>query len=288
MQDKSSMMLRLLLNRFHKGAQDTILKALPEEESQKVLSVPIDSSDIQAALTAPLDMLENVHYSWIVPKLQELPPNTLPFILALMPQPQASKIGEILSIKDSIAPLSSPMKRFILQQLSHLIEFNDTLPVAYIPKTEMTHLAELKKHELVDLIDFMGLYDLSEELHQIVDKKLLENVYQSLTHRKQVYLRQCLRSKEKLVTNRLNLEHWDGDSEKLMKLLHHRGLVRLGYALSGQHRDLVWHITHILDTGRGEKLERYINEKEIPAVTQALREQIHNVIEFFKKVKESE
>lgn len=284
MQDKSSVMLRLLLNSYHKGNQDDVLKLLPEEISKKVSELSIQSSDFQAAMTAPLDLLKTVHYSWLTPKLKELPKNTLPLILSLLPDPQATKLKNNLSIKGNLPEFSPKMRTFVLQQVSHLIDIDEALPLAFLPRSDMTELSELKKRQLVELIDYLGLFDLSQELHHIVDKKVLENVYSSLTPIKQVFLKNLLQSKEKLVTNRLNLDNWDGSQEKLLKILHHRGMVRLGYALSGQHPDLNWHITHILDTGRGEKLLRYINEKEIPGVTTTLKEQIQSVLMFFKKV----
>ncbi len=284
MQDKISVMLRLLLNSYHKGNQDDVLKLLPEEISKNVSELSIQSSDFQAAMTAPLDLLKTVHYSWLTPKLKELPKNTLSLILSLLPDPQATKLKNNLSIKGNLPEFSPKMKTFVLQQVSHLIDIDEALPLAFLPRSDMTKLSELKKRQLVELIDYLGLFDLSQELHHIVDKKILENVYSSLTPIRQVFLKKLLQSKEKLVTNRLNLENWDGSQEKLLKLLHHRGMVRLGYALSGQNPDLNWHIIHILDTGRGEKLLRYINEKEIPGVTTTLKEQIQTILTFFKKV----
>ena len=96
-------------------------------------------------------------------------------------------------------------------------------------------------------------------------------------------MRICLHQKEKLITQKLQLEHWDGDCRKLGKLLHHRGLVRLGYALSGQHKDLIWHISHILDAGRGNKLTRYYHKNKIPGVSQTLSYQVLAVIDFSKE-----
>lgn len=277
-------MLRLLLNAFHKGGQEDVLKILPEELSKKVSNLSIQSNNFQAVMTAPLDLLKTVHYSWLTPKLKKLPKDTLPLILSLIPDPQATRLKNSLSIKGELPKFSQKTKAFVLNQVAHLIEVDEALPVAFLPLSDMNELVEMKKGQIIELIDYLGLFDLSEELHHIVDKKILENIYLALTPIKLGFIKQRLRAKERLVTNRLNLENWDGRQEKLLKLLHHRGMVRLGYALSGQNPDLIWHITHILDTGRGEKLLRYVNEKEIPGVTRTLKEQIQSVLKFFKKV----
>ena len=283
MQERSSIFLRLLLNRYHQGPQDAILALLPDDEGKEVSEQPIPSGDIEATLTSPLDALKRTHYSWLLDSLTELPKPSVAYLLGLMQEEKAEKIKTALKIKNKASNLTPLMKRFILGRLAKDFPFKETPPFEQIPETELTPLANLKKQELVQLIDFLGLYDLSEEIHNIVDKRLLENINNALTPKKKSYVKKCLLSKEKLVTNRLNLEFWDGDPAKLSKLIHHRGMVRLGYALCNQDKHLVWHITHILDSGRGKKLLRYINDKEIPGVTKTLREQVLDVMAFFKK-----
>jgi hypothetical protein len=285
LQDRSSIILRLLLNRFHKGPMDAVLKLLPEETAKKVSSISIQTNNVGAAINVPFDVLKTVHYSWLVKELHELPESILIYLLGLLPFAQATKLKDALKLKNEIPSFSKAVKPFVVDQVFPFLPFRDAPPFTSIPESEMSKLAWMKKKELVEVIDFLGLYDLAEEVHNIVDKKILEKIYASLTPKKQSYLKKCLRSKEKLVTNRLNLEYWDGDNSKLLKLLHHRGLVRLGYALCGQDAGLIWHITHILDEGRGKKLLRYINEKDIPGVTKTLREQIQDVSEFFNKVR---
>ena len=144
-------------------------------------------------------------------------------------------------------------------------------------------LVNLQKREIVDLIDFLGLYDLAEEVRRIVDTKRLQQIYETLTQKKHDFMRKCMQTREKLVTSKMNLDHWDGNHDKLNKILHHRGMVRLGYALSGAHPDLIWYVTHTLDTGRGQKLMEFINEKSVSGVTDSVTKQVLNVIQFFKE-----
>lgn len=283
MQDRSSTFLRLLLNHYHKGPLDPVLAPLADEEAKAVSELPINQGNFEEILSAPLYVLSKVHYSWLVEKIKEMPANSVIYLLGFLPQGQAEKIQTALKIKGDIPSFSPLMKRFVLSRIANDLPFKDSPPFESIKESELSQLNRLKKQELVQLIDFLGLYDLTEEIHNIVDKKLLENIYSALTPKKKAYVKKCLLSKEKLVTNRLNLEYWDGDPAKLAKLLHHRGMVRLGYALCALDENLVWYVTHTLDSGRGKKLLRYINDKEIPTVTKTLREQVLDVIAFFNK-----
>jgi len=283
MHEKSCVMLRLLLNRYHGGEVETLLRGLPEEDSQKILNIPIESSDVQAVLEQPQDAIKNIHYSWLISPMQEIEKNKLPVVLSLLPEPHSSKLRKALNETSAPLELTPSAKSFLMTQLYHSFKFNEVLPVEYLPVTDMTPLVHLHKNELIEIIDFLGIYDLAEEIHHIVNKKLLEEIYTCLTRKKQKFLRNCLHQKEKLVTQRLELEHWDGDCTKLSKILHHKGMVRLGYAISGQHKDLIWHITHILDTGRGEKLARYCSKDPISGVTDTLKKQVKEVITFFKQ-----
>lgn len=285
MDDKKSIFLRLLLNKYNQGPQDALLNALSEDEAQKVKAVKISSEDYLALLSSPLNTLTHVHYSWLTKPLASLSREKTLCLLGLIPQAHAEKIKSALNIAEEIPAFSSSVKKFIIQYLAKDFPFQDAPVLAFVPDSDLSHLTHLQKQQIIELIDFLGLFDLAEEIHNIVDKTVLEKVNSALTPKKRSFIKQCLLSKQKLVTNRLNLEYWDGNPSKLAKLLHHRGMVRLGYALSGQSPDLIWHITHRIDSGRGNKLLRYVNEKEIPGVTNALKEQVHQAIQFFNKVK---
>lgn len=276
-------MLRVLLNRYHEGATESVLEGLPKESSQKVLEQNIDALDPSKVLVQPVNKIKQIHYSWFISSLKKLSKNKRALALSVFPEPQATKLIEVLN--ETLVPLrqSVAIRTFLLNRLYPDFKLPDVLPVDYLPPSELTQLVKMKKAEIINLIDFLGLYDLAEEIRHIVDKKLLEKIYRCLSQRKHRFMRICLHQKEKLITQKLQLEHWDGDCQKLGKLLHHRGMVRLGYALSGQHQDLVWHIVHILDAGRGNKLTRYYHKSEIPGVSKALRSQSLAVMHFFKE-----
>lgn len=283
MEDKSSYFLKLLANRYHAAGQDSFLRPLPAERLKSVANVGIDATDPLPAISQSIALVEKIHYSWLIPKIKELPKSKILLLLSLLPPNKKSKLRAALSVSEDIPQTSAAMKTFLAPHLIPLIQFENRIPLEYLPKGPLSSLGILHKKQLIELIDLLGLYDLGQEIHHIVDKKILEQVYKCLSLNKNAYLKKCLHAKERLVTQRINLEHWDGQCEKLSKLLHHRGMVRLGYALSGLNPGLIWHIVHTLDSGRGEKLQRLISDKEISGVSPTIRKHVQNTLEFMQK-----
>ena len=75
------------------------------------------------------------------------------------------------------------------------------------------------------------------------------------------------------------------DCTKLKIAIHRRGLFRLAKALCGQHPDLIWHIAHVLDSGRGNVLLKQYQAKESTKVTKLLRQQTVSLMKSLKASK---
>ena len=282
MKPKSWMMLRLLMNRFHKGKDKALLEGMNQGDQQMVLSQGITSSDLTPAFLGQRKKLGMIHYSWIAPNISNLPKQKIPLVLSLLPEATAAKLREFLKLNIPLVKIPTPFQDFLFNRVKGLLKLEEVTPLEYLPENSLMPLTKLKKAELIDLIDFLGVYDLAEEVKRIVDRNKLKMIYETLTPKKHDFLRQCLHLREKLVTPKLNLEQWDGDHEKLNKVLYQRGIIRLGYALSGQSSDFIWHITHTLDVGRGSHLLKHCNKEEIPSVTASVILQVLNVIKYFK------
>lgn len=277
------MMLRILLNKYHEGAAEGVLKNTAPNDIKSILNQDVKSNLPEAAFASPTEIIKRIHYSWFKPDLEKLPQKIANAAVSLLPEPQSSKLREALQIQLPPPSFSTAVKKHLLRSFFKRICKKDVMPLDYLPPSPMTYLAKMEKGDLIKVIDYLGLYDLAEEFRHIVHKAQIENIYKCLSKRQHAFLRQCMHQKEKLVTQNLKLDRWDGDCAKLTKLLHHRGTVRLGYALSGQHPDLLWHISRILDSGRGEKLLSYYQKEEIGVVTKALLLQVKNVTEYLNK-----
>lgn len=283
MPPKCSILLKVLVSHFHPGAGESFFKGMPKEMIKDVLRQNVVLDDPAIALTWPEDVIAHTHYSWLAPLIQQVPQPLQASMVAALPEPQSSRLKSYLKIATAPTSLAESVKRFLIYRLCHQWQLHAILPRQYLPPSELIPLLELSKGELVELIDFLAMHDLAESIRHIVDKKNLKSIYLCLTPKKQQYLRLCLHQKEKIATPKLEIDKWDGDVDKLNLMLHRRGMFRLGKALCGQHPHFMWHITHILDTGRGSALSKHYQEKEIAGVTPFLVQQVLALLNFLKK-----
>lgn len=283
MHKKSWAMMKVLLNRFHKGSTDALQNCLPLEEVQIVLGLDIGSQDTKAALIQPKDFFNHIHYSWLPPAVQQFAPAIQSYVVSTLEQRQADRLAQLLHIKKPPQPQSDVVRSFLLQRLYQCFDKGDVLPREYISQGPLMELLDFDKDELVNVIVYLGLYDLSEKIRHIVDKKRLRDLYRCMTPDMQQFLTVCLHQKEKVTAPGLSIDKWPGDKDSLLRLLHQRGLLRLGKALAGQNPDFLWHVVHTLDTGRGNILMKYFAREEVPRVTQLLIQQVLNLLNFMKK-----
>lgn len=277
MDKRGLMILRVLINRYNSKAGHALLKYLPEEEKEEILAQTIESTDLTPLLSEPKYALRQLHYSWIQSLLQHFPEHLHPVVVSALTREQMRGLKVVSPLE-----ISEPVRNFMLYHLYQLTDIQEHLPLEYLPESEFSPLAGWTKAKLVHLIDFLGLYDLASEVRHIVNRNYLKNIYTCLTPKQFHYLKVCLHQKEKIISPKLGIDPSKHDCAKLKQVIHKRGLIRLGRALCGQHPDLVWHIAHRLDTGRGKILLKDYCTEAIPKVTPVLRQQVLNVMNFLK------
>lgn len=278
MMNRSLMMLRVFVNRYNPKAGDALLKFLPKEEAQAVLKLNIQSNDLTPILEQPRSLLKKLHYTWIKPVLDKFPITLHPLIISALNPEQISGLKNHYKT----VPLSPPTKNFILNLIYDNLKAEEHVPLEYLPESAFTPLTSWSKGKLVLMADFLGLHDLASEVRRIVNKDHLKNIYGCLTPQQYNYLSICLHQREKIVAPKLGIDLTKQDCTKLKQLLHKRGLIRLGKALSGQNPDLVWYIAHILDAGRGKILLSAYKPDVEPKVTELLKDQVTNLMNFLK------
>ncbi len=281
MTPKATTLLKVLLNRYHKGSLQEVIGYLPEDEADAIRQNPIESQDLQPALSQPEDLIKMIHYSWLKPFLSGQSKKLLPIFIASLPEEHASKLSKSFQIT-AIEKIPAPMKQFLLKQINAAVFDPNVLLPPYLPESPLNALVRYSKPELLTLIDYFGLYDLAESIRQIVDKRYIKQLYSCFTPKKQEFLRQAMHQRERLVATNINLEQWKGDCLELKQTVHLRGLLRLGIALSGQHPDFIWLVCHILDTGRAAILSECLKKEESPEIVQALNHQLINLMNFLK------
>lgn len=287
MQHKSAAMVRVLINHYHHGSPAALLEGLPEEDALQVLNQDVHSSDPSKVIMQPEVLLgEKVHYSWLEPVIESFNSSMQPILLSALPRETARSLGKLMGLP-VLPPPFPPARRQLLLAICQKFCKQAILPVEFLPETTLTPLVNLSKADLLELIDYLGLYDLADEIRHIVDRVLLKKIYACLTPKKQLFLRNCLHQKEKLKASKIGLVNWKGDEAQLERLLHRRGLLRLSYALSGQAKDFVWHLIYRLDVGRGRLLSQYYSESEVPGISAFLAQQVVNTLNFLKRTSPS-
>lgn len=275
-------MLGLLVNRYHDNAPEQYLKRLPSELTQGISLGDLPHDDPALCLEPLEKRLQIIHYSWLIPVYKNISPLLQGPFCAVLSDRQKKGIQQALKCRPCL-DLAKPLRSFILQRLADEMQVTRLLPMSCLPQTSLTILTQFSKEQLIEVIDYLGVYDLSEEVKHILDKKYLKNIYNCLSPKKMQFLRLCLHLKTRIMSSRLGLHHWEGKCEELNALLHRRGITRLTKALAGQHPDLVWYLSHILDTGRGKLILDQGALKENPSVTAGLIQQVQNVLNFINK-----
>jgi len=276
MDNRGRMMLRVLINRYNPKAGNTLLKFLPEDEAKEIMNQNIYSSDLLPILHSR-QSISTIHYSWIQPLLDNFPKSLHHTVISVLTNQQIAGLT-----RSPPVPVSEVVKAFLCDKLYQYLNISDHLPVEYLPATELTPLSKWTKVKLVNLADFLGIYDLASEVRSIVNTNYLKNIYSCLSTKQFTFLKQCLNKKDQLASPKLGIDPTVKDCKKLKKVIHKRGLIRLGRALRGQHPDLLWHITHILDSTRGSIVANEYQPQETPKITKILRLQILTIIGFLE------
>lgn len=276
----NGVMLRVLLNHFYQNPSDAPLRFLPQDLSKSVLSSTIYSKDPSTLLQQPAEQINGIHYSWLIPVVKQFPPIFHPSILKSLSKSQAMKLQQILHIPKTNEELAPPIRNLFINKVYTHVKPHGILPLAFLPETPLSFLATLTKEQLVELIDFLGLYDLAESIRHIIDKNFLQKLYKCLSRKQRQFLRICLHQQEKVFTAKMEMSTWNGDCKKLDLMLQRRGLLRLGKSLCGLHPDFVWHVAHRLDTGRGTILLQYFSPESTPSITARLVQQVTNLMNF--------
>ena len=230
----------------------------------------------------PSQPLEKIHWSWFLPILQESSDEEKKILLAAFPEHGAKALSEALQIEPE-STLTSAGKSYFSQVLfqSFLQSNPAPLPPECLPESSLNRLTTLSKKDLLRLIDSLSLFDLAIEIRQIVETKILKKLYSFLQEGEKAFLKQVSITKEGPLLPKMGLDRWDGTEEALRHLLHKRGVQRFAIALSGSHPDLIWHIAHQLDRGRGGTLLKLVAPERVPQWTELA---IHHIEDWINRL----
>jgi len=279
---KAKELLSLLIQNGSKDRAHALASKMPKELQKEVLETEADVKDLHFLFTPPEDQVAKVHYSWFLPLIESLSKETVPLAIGALPEPQHTKILKTLE-KVKVKPLSLMARRYFLHYWLQDFFPSNLLPIEVLSqKNPLYPLLTISRDTLLHLFDYLGLYDLAIEMRRIVDKQRLVRVGDALTPSKRHFLQMAMQQKERMTAKPLDLKQWDGDAKKLKRLVHERGLARLGGAVSGQSLHFVWHLTHYLDKGRAERFLKHYRPERSGEIRTLLTQQVVAVLDYFE------
>ncbi len=256
--------LRYLIEKAPEGK--SLLDRLALEIAQQVLDAPIaQKCDFPNYLTE----LHAIHYSWYIPFLKECAPHLQIGVLSILSKEQVSAIQQREpSLELPVDTPLTPIYRLFFTEWT----FNHFFPQDYIPASllnsgELSILLSISKEELVQLVDILGIQDLSLSVRVSINKRVAESLTAMLTRTQKKYLDYCLHMPIMPLRNATPLEKLNPAT--ILHQTHQWGLQRLAAALSVQEPAFIKTLAYRYDTGRGAFLLQ-IAPKETTQPTKAV------------------
>ena len=253
---------------------------LPGDIAQKLEHMKEDTST-QSDLSLPLiTKLHRVHYTWYIPLLEQYSEEDQLLVMSLLSDFQRKKLCGIFDLDEPDISLSNLSKNFIAKTVFTSLKSDqkEFIPREFLPFSPLNVLLTLSKSKLVEIIDYLGLHDLSHEVKMILQVDTLKKIEESLSKEKLQYLKTLLKKKEPIAFKKMNLDAWNGNKEMLLKVIHQRGLNRLAKALYGSHPSMRWNLLHILDVGRARLLQKLCSDLKNDKAKHVLFEQITELV----------
>lgn len=271
---RAAAVLKAILNQSEPESKTALLRFLSDKKKEELEKSPSIAGPISFEPFSKDAVLDRVHWSWFLPTLKLYPESEQKLFLSTLDPQSEKNLAKALTLSVGGVEVSPVGRDFLRKILLDSLNGSNVLPISYLSQSKLEKLLHLSKNKLTQLIDRLSLYDLSMELRQIVETKILKKIYSLLTEEEKNLLKTIAIHKDSFILGRLGIEKWDGSEESLRTLLHKRGLVRFGAALSGQDPDFIWYICHGLDIGRGSVLHKLCIDEPIHGVTDAIMTQI--------------
>lgn len=230
------------------------------EEEQKKLHHYFSSSDLSHLLQSKTifrishiapqysEILSRIHYSWLLPILQNLPEPEQKLFLSVVPVELSTKLTFLLSCgsqDSSVPPIMQEFARTYL--IKELLQGISYLSLETLPQHPLNRLLELPSKNLKELITTLGLHDLAIEMKKLIRSSILKHLQESLSPNEWLYIRKLQNKGENIQLSSLHLDKWNGETSALRRLIFMCGINRLAKALYPCHHLLLWNISHRLN-----------------------------------------
>ena len=280
MDQAAQQMFSALAQRFHHSPAESLLRFLPEDKQTFDSSNP-GLSSVPSLISAK--QLLDLHYSWLEPSLSQFEEEQQNLFSGCLTQRQQLGLSKLWNRPLNNKAISNEIQTHLLKKLYEKIEFAPIPPKESIPQNSpYTQLLQLDKNHLVELIDFLGLFDLAVEIKRTVNRTSLKPIYLWLSEKHQTFLRTCLRQSTIITGPRQDIHTWAKSEKEFKRLLHTHGLTRFAIVLSKEHPALLWHLIHTLDKGRGSIINKVMQQTHSEELISSIHKQFFNLYQFLQ------
>jgi len=269
-----------LLQATPQDEQFDLLQYTTESERTLLGSIDIGTFDPKKGIASHKERLARIHYSWFVEYFSSVEHKDQAWLLAALPEELQDRVLESLNIpKRRPSPFG---QRYLASMLydAMIVDEPFLIPQECLPNFPLLGLLHLSLSELVELIDYLGLHDVSPEIRTLISSKVLQKIEGVFSNKQKEYLKLLLGSKEPVIFSGLGLNSWDGNEKKLRDTLHKRGINRLAKTLYGQNTSFLWHLLHKFDVGRAKAIKTHLNDLHNKEAHDILNKQMQTLLNF--------
>lgn len=269
-----------LIKKHGPAKKGDLIRFLSEDRRDYLSSTSFSSQDFNLNDFTYDTLIQEVHYSWFLKVLESFTKKQAAIFLLILPEETREEVQHLLNASVPKYTLSEMQRTFLKKELCSMLlkGKKEWIPAKYLPLSPMIDLLTLNKKQLIQLIDMLSMYDLALEIKQIVDTKLIKQIFELLTEEEKEFVQKIMNNKEPFSFPRIGLNHWDGLEHSLRSILHKRGIRRLSIAMLKEHSDFIWHICHKLDSGRGQILNKMQEDKVEESIIQSIQVNILELI----------
>jgi hypothetical protein len=275
------LVLKDFLESTPKDIQDRLYMVLENDTLEDLENIPAFSFSPSSGFENLSDRLSSIHYSWFLPFFDRLKDSDKYFFVSALNEHQKASIMKFYDLTRLPKELSPIAKNYILQILySYLNKDNHKIiPKNCLPEDPLNNLLNLTREQLLTLVDYLSMHDLSLELKTMISATHLNNIENLLPIHQRQYLKILSQKIEPISFRPMGLSHWDGNESQFRKILHQRGLNRLSKALTASHHSLLWHLSHKLDIGRASIVKTLYKEIKNKKAQRVLVTQVCDIID---------
>ncbi len=258
-----------------------LCQTLDDNLLEDLESFPTPSSNPSKGLLSKKERINQVHYSWFIPFFDRMKDCDKYLFLNVFDENHQTSLKEYYDLSRSPKELSSLGENYALSVLETALKKDNInpLPLSCLPKDPLNQLLNLTREQLLTLVDYLSMHDLSLELKTMISSSHLKNIRTILPNHQKQYLNKLLQKIEPISFKPMGLCHWDGNEAKLKKILHQRGLNRLSKALALSNHSLLWHLTHKLDIGRASIVKSLLKDVKNQKAQKVLISQVCDIID---------